>query len=176
MTSVSSVEATACQVIKCGHMPVLFMKNILLLNRCQSNPISQILSSTVSYGHSVLPLVYQVCLSDSTPTDLSLQIGVTVCTCVSDHGAALTAAWCQTFCSHEEPACLSVAACRFLAVIGISLHGYGGVNTFACCTLSRLCEVRSAADEFRIISDEVCQLPPMFPPWGNMDSCLPAEF
>lgn len=82
MTSVSSAEATACQVIKCGHMPVLFLKNILLLNRCQSNPISQMLSSTVSYGHSVLPLVCQVCLSDSTQTDLSLEIGVTVRTCV----------------------------------------------------------------------------------------------
>lgn len=101
---------------------------------------------------------------------------VRVCTRVSDHGAALTAAWCQTFRSHEDSACPSVAACWFLAVIGISLHAYGGVNTFACCTLSRLCEVRSAADEFRIISDEVRQLPPMFPPWGNMDLCLPAEF
>lgn len=158
MTSVSSAEATACQVIKCGHMPVLFLKNILLLNRCQSNPISQMLSSTVSYGHSVLPLVCQVCLSDSTQADLSLEIGVTVRTCVY--------------------ACVGPrrGVDTRVAVIAISLHAYGGVNTFACCTLSRLCEVRSAADEFRIISDEVRQLPPMFPPWGNMDLCLPAEF
>lgn len=121
----------------------------------------------MSYVPSVSSLVYQMCSSGSTQTDLSLQTVVTVRTCVSDHGAALTAAWRQTFCSHEESACLAVAVCQFLAGIGISLHGYGGVNTFACCTLSRLCKVRSAADEFRIISDEARQPAPMFPPLGE---------
>lgn len=44
-----------------------------------------------------------------------------------------------------------------VGVIGISLHGHATVNTFACCTLSRRREVRSAADGFRLISDEARQ-------------------
>ncbi|KAJ4935382.1 hypothetical protein JOQ06_016918, partial [Pogonophryne albipinna] len=33
------------------------------------------------------------------------------------------------------------------------------VNTFACCTLSRPCEVKSAADEFRLAPSAGLQYP-----------------
>lgn len=59
-------------------------------------------------------------------------------------------------------------------VIGISLHAYGSVNTFACRTLSRLGEVKSAADEFRIISDEARKLAHKFPSAENINLYLRA--
>lgn len=46
--------------------------------------------------------------------------------------------------------------------VGISFHSYGSVNTFVCCTQPRLCEVKSAADKFRIISEKAHKLPSNF--------------
>lgn len=62
-----------------------------------------------------------------------------------------------------------------LGVIGISLHGYWSVNTFTCCTLSRLRQVKSAADEFRIISDEA-RRPAHKLPQQEMYFSITAEF
>lgn len=73
----------------------------------------------------------------------------------SDHVLHLAVSQYTFFCSYRESTWLAAVSCvLILAVIGISQHGHESVNTLACCTLSRLGEVKSAADELRITSDE----------------------
>lgn len=89
---------------------------------------------------------------------MSVHCSVRVFICArvgSDHVLHLAVSQYTFFCSYRESTWLAEVSCvLILAVIGISQHGHESVNTLACCTLSRLGEVKSAADELRITSDE----------------------
>lgn len=64
----------------------------------------------------------------------------------------------QLLSSKMSAECFVVLRCQrallLSTVIRISPHACRGVNKFVCCTLSRLCEVKSAADELTAVSYE----------------------